>query len=84
MSFQFLKLPSSFHSLPHGKILDLSKLKAFAGGNLKVAQMAQFCFDRVENIVRKGENAGNQHFLLFPQYFQMASSPGSSKVVIVW
>ena len=23
-----------------------------------------------ENIVGKGENAGNQHFLLFPQYFQ--------------
>ena len=23
-----------------------------------------------ENIVRKGENAGNQHFLLFPQCFQ--------------
>ena len=23
-----------------------------------------------ENIVRKGENAGNQHFLRFPQYFQ--------------
>ena len=22
-----------------------------------------------ENIVEKGENAGNQHFLLFPQYF---------------
>ena len=25
----------------------------------------------VENIVGKGENAGN-HFLLFPQYFQMS------------
>ena len=22
-----------------------------------------------ENIVEKGENAGNQYFLLFPQYF---------------
>ena len=22
-----------------------------------------------ENIVEKGENAGNQHFLIFPQYF---------------
>ena len=26
--------------------------------------------ERVENIVGKGENAGYQHFLLFPQYFQ--------------
>ena len=24
----------------------------------------------VENIVGKGENAGYQHFLLFPQYFE--------------
>ena len=24
----------------------------------------------IENIARKGENAGNQHFLLFPQCFQ--------------
>ena len=27
----------------------------------------------LENIVGKGENAGNQHFLLFPQFFQKAS-----------
>ena len=25
--------------------------------------------DPFENIVGKGKNAGNQHFLLFPQYF---------------
>ena len=31
-----------------------------------------FVFDRVENIVGKGENAGYQHFLLFPQCFQKA------------
>ena len=24
----------------------------------------------IENIVRKGQNAGCQHFPLFPQYFQ--------------
>ena len=27
-------------------------------------------FDRVENTVGKGENAGYQYFLLFPQFFQ--------------
>ena len=32
----------------------------------------------MENIVDKGENAGYQHFLLFPQCFQKASF---SKVV---
>ena len=37
----------------------------------------------MENIVRKGENAGYQHFLLFPQSFQEASDTGMVKVVIV-
>ena len=41
-------------------------------------------FDRVENIVGKGENAGYQHFLLFPRCFQTASVLGSLKVGIVW
>ena len=39
---------------------------------------------RVENIVGKGENAGYQHFLLFPQCFQKASFQEASKGVIVW
>ena len=33
-------------------------------------------FDREENIVGKGENAGYPHFLFFPQYFQKTSSFG--------
>ena len=33
-----------------------------------------FICDMVENIVGKGENAGYQHFLLFPQYFQKVIS----------
>ena len=40
--------------------------------------------DRIGNIVGKGENAGYQHFLLFPQCFENASFPDASKVVIVW
>ena len=43
-----------------------------------------FVFDKVENIVGKGENAGYQHFLLFPQCFEKASVPDMLKVVIVW
>ena len=27
-----------------------------------------FVFDSIENIVQKGENAGYQHFLLFPLF----------------
>ena len=34
-------------------------------------------FDRVENIVGKGENADYQHFLHFPQSFQKTSFSGS-------
>ena len=40
-------------------------------------------FNRIENIVGKGENAG-YHFLLFPLCFQKASFSGSLKVGIVW
>ena len=65
------------HPLPDDKILPLSKLRAFADDNFSVAQIAKFFFNRVENIVEKGENAGFQHFLLFPQCFQEASFLGS-------
>ena len=40
--------------------------------------------DRIENNVGKGENAGNQHFLLFPQCFPKPSSLESLKVEIEW
>ena len=40
-------------------------------------------FDRVQNIVGKGENAGYQHFLLSQQCFKKASFPDTSKGVIV-
>ena len=42
--------------------------------------MKIFVFDRVENIVGKGENVGHQHFLLFPQYYHEAIYPGALKV----
>ena len=57
-------------TLPNDRILDWSKLKAFAADKIKLAKMMIFVLDRVENNVRKGENAGYQHFLLFPQCFQ--------------
>ena len=65
-------------------MLDLSKLRAFADDKIKVLKKTIFVFDRVENIVGKGENAGYQHFLLFPQCFQKASFQRSVKVGIVW
>ena len=51
-----------------------SKLIAFADDNFSVAVMKQFFSGGVEIIVGKGENAGFEHFLLFPHCFQKASS----------
>ena len=50
--------------LPDDNILAMSKLKAFADDNFN---MSHFFCDRVENIVGKGENAGDQYFLIFEQ-----------------
>ena len=38
--------------------------------NFISAQIMQFLFNRVENTVGNGENAGHQHFLPFPHAFQ--------------
>ena len=71
------------NSLPNNKFLDRSKLKAFADNKLNLPEKIEICLGKVENIVGKGENAGDQHFLLFPQYFQRFDF-GYLKVVIVW
>ena len=52
-------------------------MKAFKDNtfDVHVVQIVQFFSQRVENIVGKGENAGYQLFLLFPQCFLKALSP---------
>ena len=75
-----------YNSFLNNTILDGSKLKAFADGKINLAQIKIYQLDRVENLVGKGENACCQHFLLFPQCFQMISMitfQGSLKLVIV-
>ena len=62
----------------------MTKLKAFADDKINVAQMMISVFDRIENIVGKGEITGYQQFFLLPQCFQKDSFLGSLKVVIVW
>ena len=47
---------------PHIKILDQTKLKAFADDKLNVTKMIFSAFDRVENIVEKGEIACTSNF----------------------
>ena len=66
-----------FNPLPNYKLFDVNKLKAFADDKTNVAQMMISVFDRVENLVGKGVNAGYQNFLLFPHCFQKASFLGS-------
>ena len=75
---------AAFNSLPNDQILDVTKLKAFADDKINVAQMLLSVFDKIENVVGEGENAGCQHFLLFPQGFQKASFLESLRVWIVW
>ena len=70
------------NSLTNDKILDMTKVKAFAY-NKNVAQMMISVCHRVENIVGKAENACYQHFLPFPQCFQKASFLGSLRVGFV-
>ena len=48
----------TFILLPKDKILDVTKLKAFADHTLHVAKLEISFFDRVESTVGKGENAG--------------------------
>ena len=74
---------SIINSLPNEKILDVTKSKAFADDKINEAQMVISVFNRVENNVGKRENAGYQHFLLFPQCFQKDPFLGVVKVVIV-
>ena len=64
----------------------MTKLKAFAEDKSNIVKMMISLYrnDRVESTVGKGENAGYQHFLLFPQCFPKPSSLGLLKVGTVW
>ena len=77
-------LASTDHSLPNDKILDWSLWKAFADVKIDMTEKLKFVLGKIENIEGKGDNAGYQHFLLFPQFFQKASFSGSLKVGVVW
>ena len=61
-----LSQTTKFWTGPNSKQLQTTKLD--------VAKMTISLFDREENTVGKGENAGYQHFLLFPHCFPKPSS----------
>ena len=72
------------NSLPNNKILDWTKLKAFAEHKLNVARILIYYYDRVEDTRGNGKNAGYQYFLYFPQCSPGLSTVGSLKVPIMW
>ena len=59
-------------------------MEEFADHNFKSDERGRKLVKQVENTVGKGEITRYEQFLLFPQCFQKASFPGSSKDVIVW
>ena len=87
-AFQYIVIETKnlhyFNPLPNEKFLGFTTLKAFADHILKFTKVKISLFGRVEITVGKGENAGYQDFLLFPQCFPKPSSLGSLKVGIVW
>ena len=62
---KFTALPPLFNSLWNNKILDLSKLKAFAYDKINVIKKLKWDLGWVENSVRKRENAGFSAFSPF-------------------
>ena len=69
--------------LQNYKIFGWTKLKAYAEVKSNVDYLMISLFGRAEDIVGKGENAGYQHFLLYPQCFTNPSSLGSLRVGII-
>ena len=65
------------NSIPNNEILNWSNLKEFADD--KLLKIIFLVFDRVENTVGKGENAGYQHFLLFLSVFKGLFTQGPKK-----
>ena len=51
-------------------------LKQFADGRVNVVQMMISVFEKLENFIKKEENAGFLHFLVFQQCFKKSSLLG--------
>ena len=55
--------------LPEGKILVFIRNQSTCRSQYPCGLTVEFPFDRIEH---NGENVGYQHFLLFPQCFEMS------------
>ena len=68
------------YPFPNDKILDLTKLKAFADDKLNLTKVIMSVFDRVENIVGKGEIACTSNFSFSRNVFTRLLSQTRQKV----
>ena len=59
-------------------------MKALADDKIVATQKLKFVLRQAENILGKGENAGNQHFLLLHKVFSKATFFRVVKVGIAW
>ena len=72
MSHTLAKVYVNVHlnSEPNDKILNQSKFKELTDDRIKANKKLKFVLGIEENILGKGENAGYQHFLIFPNIFK--------------
>ena len=52
-------------------------MKAFTDNKIRLNEKSKLVLQRIESIKGMGENAANQHFLLFPQRFPKLYFSGS-------
>ena len=69
-----------FNPFPHDKILDHTKLKAFADDKLNVTKIVISVFDRVKNMVGKGEIACSSNCSFSYNSFKRLHSQTRQKV----
>ena len=75
-----LKLRVRFNPYPDDKILDQARLKSFADDKLNVTKIIISVFDRVENILGKGEIACTSNFSFSHNVFKRRLTQTCQKV----
>ena len=74
----------SFDNFCNNIDLPIIKLQNFRLVLIESIFKLKYVLGKVENIVGKGENAGYQHFLLFPRYFQNAFFPNIDSFIYLF
>ena len=74
LQLHHLQIPKTVNSLPNNKILDWSKLKAFADDKMNLNEKFKLVLGKVENLVGKGGKCWLHAFSPFPTLFSKAFS----------